>query len=167
MYIWASQVAQTVKNLPAMRETWVPSLGQEDTLATHFSILAWKIPWTEEPGSLQSIAVSESDKTERITLYILYINSVYTLFMRSTWVFEYIGWVNWGGTNKKLTKTWADTVQRGCPSGQCMRPQSCPVLRPHGLELTGWCPNGQCACAQLCLTLRPHGLEPISVWKIT
>ena len=45
-----------VKNLPAVRETWVPSLGGEDPLekgtATHSSILAWRIPWTEEPGQL-------------------------------------------------------------------------------------------------------------------
>ena len=48
-----------VRNLPAMQETRVQSLGQEDLLekemATHFSILAWKIPWTEEPGRLQSL----------------------------------------------------------------------------------------------------------------
>ena len=48
-----------VKNLPAMQETQVRSLGQEDPLqkamATHSSILTWKIPWTEEPGGLQSI----------------------------------------------------------------------------------------------------------------
>ena len=48
-----------VKNLPAMRETWVRSLGWEDPLeegmATHFSILAWRIPWSDEPGRLQSI----------------------------------------------------------------------------------------------------------------
>ena len=47
------------KNLPAMQETWVLSLGREDPLeegmATHSSILAWRIPWTEEPGRLQSI----------------------------------------------------------------------------------------------------------------
>ena len=47
-----------VKNLPATQETWIWSLGQEDPLekgmATHFSILAWEIPWTEEPGGLQS-----------------------------------------------------------------------------------------------------------------
>ena len=52
-------MAQTVKNLPAVQETWVPSLGQEDPLqkemATHFSILAWRTPWTEEPGGLQSM----------------------------------------------------------------------------------------------------------------
>ena len=56
---WASLVAQTVKNLPAMLETLVRSLGREDLLekgmATHSSILAWRIPWTEEPGRLQSM----------------------------------------------------------------------------------------------------------------
>ena len=50
-----------VKNLPAMQETWVPSLRQEDLLeqgmATHSSILAWRSPWTEEPGGLQSIGL--------------------------------------------------------------------------------------------------------------
>ena len=55
----ASLVAQTVKNPPAMWETWVQSLGWEDPLeegmATHSSILAWRIPWTEEPGGLQSM----------------------------------------------------------------------------------------------------------------
>ena len=58
---WASVVAQTVKNPPAMQETWVSSLGWEDPLkevmATHFSILAWRIPWTEESGSLQSMGL--------------------------------------------------------------------------------------------------------------
>ena len=55
----ASLVAQSVKRLPAMQETQVQSLGGEDPLekgmATHSSILAWRIPWTEEPGGLQSI----------------------------------------------------------------------------------------------------------------
>ena len=52
-------MAQMVKNLPAMQETWVQSLGQEDALekgmATHSSILAWRLPCTEEPGGLQSM----------------------------------------------------------------------------------------------------------------
>ena len=52
-------MAQLVKNLPAMRENWVPSLGWEDPLekgkATHSSILAWRIPWTEELARLQSM----------------------------------------------------------------------------------------------------------------
>ena len=51
--------AQTVKNPPATQETWVPSLGREDPLekgmATHSRILAWRIPWTEQPGRLQSM----------------------------------------------------------------------------------------------------------------
>ena len=57
MRLTASLVAQMVKNLPAMQETQVQTLGQKDPLeegmATHSSILAWKIPWTEEPGRLQ------------------------------------------------------------------------------------------------------------------
>ena len=57
----ASAAAQTVKNPPAMRETWVPSLGREDPLekgtAPPSSILAWIIPWTEEPGGLQSMGL--------------------------------------------------------------------------------------------------------------
>ena len=57
-----------VKNLPTMQETWVRSLGQEDTLekgmATHPRILAWRIPWKEEPGGLQCTGCKESDTTE-------------------------------------------------------------------------------------------------------
>ena len=63
----ASFVARVVKNLPAMQETRVRFLGWEDPLekemATHSSILTWRIPWTEEPGRLQSIESQESDTT--------------------------------------------------------------------------------------------------------
>ena len=63
-------MTQTVKNLPAVQETWVQSPGGEDPLekriATHSSILAWKIPWTEEPGGLQSMGSQESDTTEYV-----------------------------------------------------------------------------------------------------
>ena len=63
-----SLVAQLVKSLPAVRETWVLSLGWEDPLekemAIHSSILAWRIPWTEESGGLQSMGSQESDTTE-------------------------------------------------------------------------------------------------------
>ena len=59
--MWASCVAQSVKNLPAVQETRVLSLGWEDPLekemATHSSILAWKISWTQEPGALQSMGL--------------------------------------------------------------------------------------------------------------
>ena len=57
-----------VKHQPAMWETWVQSLTQEDLLekemATHSSILAWKVPWMEEPGRLQSLGPKESEMTE-------------------------------------------------------------------------------------------------------
>ena len=70
-------MAQVVKNLPAMRETQVPSLGQKDSLekemATHSSILSWKVPWTEGPHRLQSMGLQESDTIEVIeyNLYLL------------------------------------------------------------------------------------------------
>ena len=59
------------KNLPSMQETWVQSLGWEDPMekgmATHSSIPAWRIPWTEDPGRLQSMG-SQSDMPEQLTL---------------------------------------------------------------------------------------------------
>ena len=63
----ASLVAQRVKQLSGMQETWVQSLGQEDSLekemATHSSTLAWKIPWTENPGRLKLMGSQELDMT--------------------------------------------------------------------------------------------------------
>ena len=61
---------QRLKRLPAMWETWILSLGREDPLekemAPHSSILAWRIPWTEELGGLESTGRKESDTTERL-----------------------------------------------------------------------------------------------------
>ena len=61
-------VTQTVKNLPAMWETWLQSPGQEgpleEDIATRASFLAWRIPWTEEPGGLQSVGLRTVDGTE-------------------------------------------------------------------------------------------------------
>ena len=66
-YQWAFFIAQLVKHLSAMQETWLQFLGREDPLekemATHSSILAWRIPWTKEPGGLQSMGSQESDMT--------------------------------------------------------------------------------------------------------
>ena len=63
-------MVQRLKGLPAMWETWVRSLGWEDPLekemATHSSILAWRIPWTEELGGLKSTGRKESDTTKRL-----------------------------------------------------------------------------------------------------
>ena len=60
-------MAQSVKNPPMMQETWVRPLGWENPLekqmARHASILAWEIPWTEEPGGIQSMGLQESDTT--------------------------------------------------------------------------------------------------------
>ena len=65
-----SLVAQLVKRLSTMPETWVRSLGREDPpekeMAAHSSTIAWKIPWTEEPGRLQSMGSLESDTTEQL-----------------------------------------------------------------------------------------------------
>ena len=65
---YASLVVQMVKNLPAMQETQVRSLGQEDPLekgmATHSSILAWRVPWTKEPGGYSPWGGKESDTSE-------------------------------------------------------------------------------------------------------
>ena len=65
--VGSSLIAQLVKNLPAVQETRIQFLGWEDPLvkemATHSSILAWRIPWTEEPGRLQSLGLQESDMT--------------------------------------------------------------------------------------------------------
>ena len=71
MLLWASLGSQMVESPLAMQETQVRSLGQEDPLeeemATRSSILAWRIPWTEEPGGLQSRDCKELDVTERRT----------------------------------------------------------------------------------------------------
>ena len=64
-------MAQMIKNLPAVQETRLQSLGQEDPLengmATYSSILAWRIPWTEEPGGFQTMGHKESDMTKQLT----------------------------------------------------------------------------------------------------
>ena len=79
IYGGTSLVAQMVKRLPAMRETWVRSLGGEDPqekkMATHSSILAWKIPRAEEPARLRSWGRKESDTTERLHFLSFWINA--------------------------------------------------------------------------------------------
>ena len=68
-------MAQTVKRLPTKPETWVQSLGWEDLLekemATHTSILAWKIPWMEEPGRLQSMGLQSQTRLSGFTFTFL------------------------------------------------------------------------------------------------
>ena len=86
----ASQVAQRLKHLPAMWETWVQSLGQEDPLekemATHSSILAWRIPWTEEPGGLQSTGLQKVGHDWATSLSLSYSTSLDSTRLFSTGV---------------------------------------------------------------------------------
>ena len=78
-------VAKRLKRLPEIQETWVRSLGQEDPLekeiATHFSILAWRIPWTEEPGGLQSTGSQSGTRLSNFTFTLLSLSLInFTLF---------------------------------------------------------------------------------------
>ena len=79
-------MAQRLKHLPAMWETWVQSLGWEDPLekemATHSSVLAWRIPWTEELGGLQSTGRKESDMTERLHFHFHFEGKVNRIYQR-------------------------------------------------------------------------------------
>jgi len=78
MTVTTSLVAQMVKHLPTMWETQIQSLGWEDLLekemTTHSSTLAWKIPWMEEPGRLQSMGFQESDMTVRLHFHFFSIS---------------------------------------------------------------------------------------------
>ena len=77
MRTYYSLVAQSGKNLPAMLETRIRFLGREDPLekemATHSGIRAWRIPWTEEPGRLQSMGSQELDTTEQLNHHHQYV----------------------------------------------------------------------------------------------
>ena len=84
-------MAQLVKNQPAVQEARVPSLGREDPLekemAMHFSTLAWKIPWTEEPGGLQPMASQVGHNLATKPPPPIYITSLVTLFESCIMVF--------------------------------------------------------------------------------
>ena len=83
LYFWISLVAQLLKNLPAVWETWVQSLGWEDPLekgkATHSSILAWRISWTIQ--SVQSMGCKESDRTEWLSLHFIRLSYIILKFI--------------------------------------------------------------------------------------
>ena len=92
-WILASLLAQTVKNLHPMRETWVWSLGPEDSLekgmATHSSILAWEIPWTEEFGGLQSMGSQSWTRLSNqhyTTLYYSTFSTKHQLFKDNSYL---------------------------------------------------------------------------------
>ena len=93
---WASLVPQRVKRLPAVQETWVWSLGREDPLekemATHSSILAWRSPWTEEPGRLQSKGSQRvgQDFTFTSLMSVLEFNHIFKKKKKPRLVFDWI-----------------------------------------------------------------------------
>ena len=102
---WASLVAQVVKNSPAMWETWVRSQGWEDPLekgtSTHSSVLAWRIPWTEEPSRLRSMGLQSrtwlSDfhfyYLEALFLFFCLFLPVFSLLMfLASWVSGSVSW---------------------------------------------------------------------------
>ena len=83
----ASQVAQMVKNLPAMEEIWVQLLGWEDPLAPHSSVLAWRIPWTEEPGWLTKSPLGcrvGCDSATNTSLFN-HISKILSKYLSSSW----------------------------------------------------------------------------------
>ena len=87
LHLWTSLVAQMVKHLPTMRETWVHSLGWEYLLekemATHSSTLAWEIPRTEEPGRLKSIGLQRARHNWAGTHTYIHIHARYWLLALS------------------------------------------------------------------------------------
>ena len=94
---WHSLVAQMIKNLPAVQETWVRSLGQEDPLekgmgTSHSSILAWRIPWTEEPGRLQIMGLQRvvHDWATKYTCTLAGKSSLRSLCSKSTYPYLFL-----------------------------------------------------------------------------
>ena len=104
-------VAQLVKNLPAMLDTWVQFLGRKDPLekemATHSSIVAWRIPWTEELGKIQSIGQQESDMTQRYRSFLLFVpNSFGASFRQNFFFFLKTFWEGCSGWGTRVHPWW-------------------------------------------------------------
>ena len=138
MYVWTSLVAQTVKRLHTMRETRVQSLGREHLLekemATHCSALAWKIPWTEEPGRLQSMGSQRVTHDWVTSLTVVRLDNKRPFFwhiLKSYWIFIYVHvvfcWVMivkelssrhslWSGGSYWQMKTWPRYLPFTLPS---------------------------------------------------
>ena len=85
----ASLVVEAVKNPPAMQKTWVRSLGWKDPLekgtATHSNILAWRIPWTEEPGGLQSMGSQRVGHNRALSIHFLKLNRSQNVTVSWSW----------------------------------------------------------------------------------
>ena len=160
-------VPQTVKHLPAMQKTWVQSLGREDPLekemATHSSILAWKIPWMEEPGRLLSVGLQRIRHDRATSLSFLSLSFVYGSEKESLpgvphllplHLHEFISY--W--TVRKACLYW-NLIKHSKPSHDTDH-KGVPPSR--GPSLLGLLPIRCCLFTQLCLTL----CDPIdySMW---
>ena len=93
-------MAQLVKNPPAMWETWVRSLGGQDPLekeiTTHSGILAWRIPWTEEPAGLQSMGSQRADMTEQVSTQHTHTSSVCVQFSEVEFILSSVQFCGFG-----------------------------------------------------------------------
>ena len=116
--LFTSLVAQTVKCLPIMQETWVQSLGQEDLLekemATHSSIRVWKIPWMEEPGRLQSMGSVAKSRTQLSDFTSLHFRHLVwkTSDTSRLWImfssFCLAVWLSWGRSPSNQGLSWLE-----------------------------------------------------------
>ena len=130
---WASLLAQMVKRLPAVQETWVQSLGQEDALekamATHSSTLVWKIPWMEEPGRLQSMESQRvtHDEWPHFLLWAVWKLGHYTQpeewpFFGNTWYRRMPSTISGSWKSSQTWWFYVDVVLNGSPLGGCSTP---------------------------------------------
>ena len=107
VHTWDSLVAQTIRSLPAMRETWARSLGQKDPLekemAIHSSILAWRIPWMEEPGGLQSMG--SQSRTRLSNVFIFYVHT-YVSKIQQQQMKNNRCWQEYGKTKTPISCQW-------------------------------------------------------------
>ena len=135
--IGASLVAQMVKRLPAMRETGVWSLGWEDLLekemTTHYSILAWKIPWTKEPGRLQSMGSQRVRHDWATSLHFTSLQEVYCRQLPSCCILTW-----WGNLSLFLSSLLGGHLSH--PEGSTLKtlfiysPHSCPNTITLGIR---------------------------------
>ena len=121
-YSWASLVAQLEKNLPAMWETWVQSLGWEDPLekgkATHSCILAWRIPWNPGGEFCSPWGCKESDTTERLSLHLTYsVQGTFVIpFRNGMNIFK--NYAAYDASPASLFRRWHWGLQRMRPIGE-------------------------------------------------
>ena len=136
----ASLVAQTVKNLPAMQKTQVQSLGWEDPLekrmVTHSSILAWKIPWTKEPGGLQSIDLRKvRHDSVTNTFHFLFFSLCVAVVQSLSYVLLFVtAWTTACQTSLSFTISWSwlklMSTELVMPSNHLIL---CYILLPHSI----------------------------------